>query len=71
MSQLTWFNYDSLVLVIYFCKMSYKLDIRKGIYNLVGRMRKRDIVDIYREQDISLSKIYPNHKELRIGNNPR
>lgn len=31
-------------------KMAYKLEVRKGIYNLVGQMPKRDTVAIYRNQ---------------------
>lgn len=48
-------------------KMSYKLDIRKGIYQLVGRVPKRDIVRIYRDQNISVSTIYQTIKECQEG----
>jgi transposase len=49
------------------CKMSYKINLRLGIYNLVGRMPKRDIVDIYRDQNISKSTIYRTIKECQEG----
>jgi transposase len=49
------------------CKMSYKINLRLSIYNLVGRMPKRDIVDIYREQNISKSTIYRTIKECEEG----
>jgi hypothetical protein len=49
------------------CKISYKINLRLGIYNLVGRMPKRDIVDIYRDQNISKSTIYRTVKECQEG----
>jgi hypothetical protein len=39
-------------------KISYKLKLQNGIYNLVGQMLKRDIVAIYRNQNISKTTIY-------------
>lgn len=47
--------------------MSYKLDIRKGIYNLVGRIPKRDIIAIYREQNVSKSTIYNTIRDCEEG----
>lgn len=47
--------------------MSLSLDIRKGIYQLVGRVRKPDIVRIYREQDNSVSTIYQATKHCQEG----
>ncbi|CAH1110287.1 unnamed protein product [Psylliodes chrysocephalus] len=47
--------------------MSYKLDIRKGIYSLVGRIPKHDIVAIYQEQNISKSTIYNTIRNCEEG----
>lgn len=48
-------------------KMSYKIDLRGGIYNLVGRMTKREIVRIYQDQNISKSTIYRTIKDCEEG----
>lgn len=47
--------------------MSYKLDIRKSIYRLVGRAPKRDIVRLYRGPDISVATIYRTIKDCQEG----
>lgn len=50
-----------------FGTISYILNIRKGIYNLVGRVQNRDIVAIYRAQNIYVSTIYQTIKEREEG----
>lgn len=65
--QLCHLNKQSKTFWFLLRKMSYKIDIRRGVYNLVGRMSKRDIVDIYRDQNISKSTIYRTIKECQEG----
>lgn len=59
----------SLVTVcVSFCQnMAYKLELRKGIFNLVGQMAKRDIVNIYRTQNISERTIYRTIRDCEEG----
>lgn len=47
--------------------MSYKLEIRKSIYNLVGRMPKREIVNVFRDQNIGRTTIYRTIRECEEG----
>ncbi|KAJ8914300.1 hypothetical protein NQ315_011285 [Exocentrus adspersus] len=47
--------------------MAYKLDIRKSVYNLVGRLPKRGIVKIFRDQNVAVSTIYKTIAECEQG----
>lgn len=47
--------------------MAYKIDIRKSIYNLVGQVQKREIVNIFRGQNISKTTIYRTIRECEEG----
>lgn len=47
--------------------MSYKLEIRKSIYNLVGRIPKAEIVRIFQNQNISRRSIYRTIAECEEG----
>lgn len=47
--------------------MSYKLGFRKSIYNLVGRMPKREIVRIFENENISRTTIYRTIAECEQG----
>ena len=54
---------DSSVFGITSTKMSSKLNIRKGVYNLVGRMPKSVILRIFEDQNISRRTIYRTSEE--------
>lgn len=47
--------------------MSYKLETRKSIYSLVGRLPKREIVDIFQNENISKTTIYRTIAECEQG----
>lgn len=47
--------------------MSYKLEIRKSIYRLVGRLPKREIVNLFRDQNVSQATIYRTIRECEEG----
>lgn len=47
--------------------MSYKLEIRKSIYNLVGHIPKREILNIFRNENISKTTIYRTISECEQG----
>lgn len=47
--------------------MSYKVELRKSIYNLVGRMPKPEIVRIFENQNISHRSIYRTIAECEEG----
>lgn len=47
--------------------MSYKLELRKGVYHLVGRVPTRDIVNIYENENISRATIYRAIKDCTEG----
>lgn len=47
--------------------MSYKLEIRKSIYNLVGHVPKREILNIFRNQNVSKTTIYRTIAECEQG----
>ena len=47
--------------------MAYKLQLRRSIYNLVGKMAKKEIVNIFRNENISLSTMYQAIRECEEG----
>lgn len=47
--------------------MVYKLDLRKSIYNLVGRMPKPEIVRLFEDQNISRRTIYRTIADCEQG----
>ena len=47
--------------------MSYKLEIRKSIYSLVGQLPKSQIINIFRDQNISPATIYRTISECEQG----
>lgn len=59
--RLKWRSSKKIILSVlplntyFFVLAQNNLDIRKGIYDLAGRTSKCNIMDIYRDQNISLS----------------
>lgn len=47
--------------------MSYKLELRKNVYSLVGKMPKRQIVQLFADENISRTTIYRTIRECEEG----
>lgn len=58
---------DSSVLSNICIEMSYKLDLRKSIYSLVGRLPKPEIVRLFEDQNIARRTIYRTIAECEQG----
>lgn len=58
---------DSTNFAITLIKISYKLEIPKNIYQLAGQILKREIVNIFKDQNVSFATIYRTIKECQQG----
>lgn len=60
-------HFDILVDRLFAVDMAYKLEIRRSIYNLVGRVHKSEIITIFENQDVSRRTIYRTIAECEQG----
>lgn len=50
--------------------MSYKLDLRKSVANLVGQMSSNEIIKMFKDKPISRATIFRVIKDCREGKQP-